>query len=441
MSELTRRENELLLQSFGTDPKVQKALQELRSRMTAVTAQLAETKPIVEYQSGGVVEDDPRKLQLRQQLDDAIVGIVAATNRKADRETQLKDARSELERLSSLDLKLSELKKKATDLGAQADRLEESYASLDKIQRLDQLDLSNISVVHRATWPQTKVGPNRAKTLLLGMFLGGLAAAFIAILRALRDPVVRHPSDLKRLHAPYHGAVDGRRTKASEGGARLPQPLLERLGDFEDAIASLWPKWSFDPMSEVGLEIAFVTDAPNGDASRVAGCFAVGLALHGGEEVVYVGCGGKPSWLQRRLGLRSTLGWTHVLEGRAKLEEALVPTGVPGLRFLSDSSEASVAFGDDDDVAGARQSYARSKRPLSQLLDQLAERARFVILELPSLAERPDGHAILRLVDAVEIVVDQSRSSKTGITSLVQSVRAAGATVAGVVLDRSRGDA
>ncbi len=313
-------------------------------------------KPIIEYESSGVVEEDPRRQQLRQQLDDAIVGIVAATNRKADREAQLKDARTELDRLSSLELRNNELSKKASDLGTQSDRLEESYASLEKIQRLDQLDLSNISVVHRATWPRDKVGPNRGKMLVLGAFLGAMLAGLVAFLRAVRDPVIRHPSDLNRLRAPFHGSVDGRRTKSSEGGSRLPQPLRERLGDFEDAIASLWPKWSFDPGSDVGLEVAFVTDAPNGDASRIAGCFAVGLALHGGERVVYVGCGGRPSWLQRRLSIRTTVGWAQVLEGRASLEEALVPTGVPGLTFLSDSSEASVAFGDDDENAVPLQS-------------------------------------------------------------------------------------
>ena len=71
------------------------------------------------------------------------------------------------------------------------------------------------------------------------------------------------------------------------------------------------------------------------------------------------------------------------------------------------------------------------------LLETLANRFRYVLVDVPSFAERPESRVLLQIVDAAEIVLRTGRSTEDGTRDVVRTVRNAGASVSGIVLLRS----
>jgi tyrosine-protein kinase Etk/Wzc len=184
----------------------------------------------------------------------------------------------------------------------------------------------------------------------------------------------------------------------------------------------LWSRLAYDRRAREGLLLAFVPDAQDRDASRVAGCFAVGLALHGGERTVYVSCRAEAGWLEDRLALPTAAGWTDVLEGRTDIAGALRETIVPGLDVLPLGAGPTTS------------PHPMRRAEFTALLDRLAETHAFVIVDLPGFQVQPEGPAVLRAVDAVILATHASLSTKAGVRTVLEAAEVAGAQVAGGVL-------
>jgi MinD-like ATPase involved in chromosome partitioning or flagellar assembly len=96
--------------------------------------------------------------------------------------------------------------------------------------------------------------------------------------------------------------------------------------------------------------------------------------LRGGTELV-VACSGAP-------GAPFTQGLGGLLRGEIPLEEALVATNRPNLALLPARRVDLVS----------RPVYARSKE-LAEVIDALAERYDYVLLDVPALQATSDSHA------------------------------------------------
>jgi Mrp family chromosome partitioning ATPase len=167
-----------------------------------------------------------------------------------------------------------------------------------------------------------------------------------------------------------------------------------------------------------------VTDILSHDATVVAGIAALGMAALGGQSVCYVSCQDAP-WLLDRLKHESTPGWTDVIRETIGLDEALqeVPD-VPNLKILP--------MGQIDGVA-----HPLTEGGFEALLRALADRFRYVVIDAPSFAERPESRVLLQFVDAGLVVLRSGRSTIIGAGEMVHAVRDAGANASGIVLLRA----
>ena len=153
------------------------------------------------------------------------------------------------------------------------------------------------------------------------------------------------------------------------------------------------------------------------------GIAALGIAAMGGQSVAYVSCQEAP-WLMDRLRWEGSEGWGDVIRGTTGLEEAMRQVrGLPDLKVLP--------IGQVDGL-----SHPFTGPEFEALLDTLAERFRYVLVDAPSFVEQPECRVLLQLVDAAEVVVRGGRSTKKGTRDLVRDVRKAGATLSGIVLLR-----
>ena len=76
----------------------------------------------------------------------------------------------------------------------------------------------------------------------------------------------------------------------------------------------------------------------------------------------------------------------------------------------------------------------------ASLLDQLCSNHRFVIVELPDLEARPEGRAVIGIVDVAELVVRQDAASKASVRDAVAALRIAETRLLGAVLQPAVGN-
>ncbi len=423
--ELVRLESERISMNMSRDQYEQQR-QRLDGFLQECRGQLDKEPMFLEVDASG--EAETRESRLRREIDATEI-LLAGT--KLSREQRIgvrTDVKRRLAEFEASSAELRQLELEAQQRRAQADRMAASAASLQTIQRLDNLKLSNLQVLFPATFPQTKIGPNRS-ILLAGGLVGGLAAGcLLAFLLGFVDRRVRSVLDLERRGIKVCGVIGGPVRGTSQMAADLlPSELLLPFGDVREDIAGLWAALPFDRRSSLGLRIACVPDAASADGSRVAGCLATGLALHGGETVCLVNCMPGGGWLAERLGIPCGTGWMQVLEGKARLEDAMQRTQVPGLSFLP--------LGLDSHPTP----HPMRRHEFGELLQELCNSFQFVVVDLPVLGEQPEGRAVLRVVDGVLAVVAIDHSTHKGIAMVRTDAQSAGAQFVGAAVIRDAG--
>ena len=380
-----------------------------------IDGRIARTEP--KLQTPPIEEENPVYVRTCEHIADLQVSLRSKQTER-DRTSEARATnRKRLDELESMAAELRAMEEEHAQRRAFADGLAASVSNLRAVQRLEQVKLSNVGVMHLGTMDGVKIAPRRG--MLLGMgAVGGLAAAIgLVALLGLLDRRVRLREELTLLGVPDEGAV-----VSGDGGSGMPWMLPAALAEIRDDIARFWSKLPYERRKTEGLRIGFVPCGEGASAGRAAAALAVGLAAHGGEKVCYVGTMEGPSWLGQRLGLDHQCGWSEAMRGEFPLADAIVATPVQGLSYLPAGRVGAVV---PHPMAGPQ---------FAALLDRLAAMHRFVIVELPDVSLRPEGRSVLGVLDGAHVVVQRVVGGKAAVREAIDAVRTAGARLLGGVL-------
>lgn len=422
----------LELQRLALENELSRAngIDEYERRKELIATSLKENQALLEQEGPlmpleGVRQDNPQYVRLSSALEDADIALAGLVARSAALTELRAEKQRMLRELEAVAPELRTFELEARQRRALADRLSEGVANLRTAQRLEQMNLSSVGVMYRATLDPNKVSPGRGRSVVMGGASGLGLGMLIALLLTLREPRLRTRYDIVRSGIPdadvHTSMVASSATKVAPG---LPQVLAGAQADID----RLWLEVPYDRRSREGLRLAFVPADRITDAGRAAAAMAIGLAVHGGERVVYVGCSENPEWLAQSLELPNGVGWSEVLRERFPLDTAVQATSVPNLSYLPLGS----AFGGGlHPLAG---------RAFLELLDQLTQTHRFVVLDLPVLAERPEVRSVLAVVEAAQVVVTLQQTARRDLQTALAGVRESGARLLGcVVMQRPLG--
>lgn len=413
-----RQEQQKLELEPNPSPSATSYLDRLKAQIKACETRL-ETEP-KELRLSGVEEPNPDYQKIVQRLLDIHVEVTsfeASRQELTTRRAAKLGAYTKLEEVAQAlrTYELDEQQKRST-----ADRLRSNVDMQRMVQRLDQINLSSVRVMRYGSFEANKVAPRRGQMVAYGLIGGLFAGIAFAALLTLMDRRIRVREDLARLGLPAEGVlVTGAAASAPATAAwTMPAPLAE----IRDDIAKFWTKVPFDRRATAGLRVAFVPCGEGANAGRAAAAFAIGLAAHGGERVLYVTCVEGPSWLAQRLGLQIEHGWGEVVRNECSLAMAAVPTPVAGLAYLGAGE------------VGAIVPHPMASHGFVELLDRAATEYRFVVIELPDLEQMSEGRSVLGIADAAEFVACAETSSKASVREAVAAARSAGTRLLGGVL-------
>jgi capsular exopolysaccharide synthesis family protein len=268
------------------------------------------------------------------------------------------------------------------------------YASfVDKEQQLatqQELQASNASLA-RAAGTAHKVRPRPFRNGVLGLALGAVLGIGLAFLLDALDTRVRSTRELeRRLGLPLL--------------ARIPQPprwasqrrhlvmVADPNGPEAEAFRVLRTNLEFFNM-EHGARTIMVTSAveTEGKSTTVAN-LAVALS-RAGRRVILVDLDLRRPTLDRFFNFEGRAGLTDVALGRARLAEAVAADGDGG--SLEVLTTGPLPRDTGEFVAG---------QPLATILDELRERADYVLIDSPPLLAVGDAVTLAAKVDGIIVL-------------------------------------
>lgn len=267
------------------------------------------------------------------------------------------------------------------------------------------------TVTNQATAPTSPVSPQPLRNLGLGLILGLLLGAGIAVLRETLDSSVKTHKQLEELaEAPVIGAIPF--DNAADGA-----PLISEIDPYSpraEAFRVLRTNLQFiDP--DANKKVFVLSSALPGEGKSTT---AVNLALalaEGGQKVALIEGDMRRPRVAQYLGLVEAVGLTTVLVGRVELPDAMQETGVSGLSVLSSGKTPP-------NPAELLQS-----RAMVSLVEQLRAEYDVVLIDAPPLLPVTDAALISSVVDGAVLVVRHGKTTADQVRAAVDRLEGVGA--------------
>jgi len=316
------------------------------------------------------------------------------------------------------------------DLQRRADATSTLYNSL--LTRAKQVsvdqggDDSNSRVVSHAKIPVKPSSPNKmigvALAAVLGLVFGaGVAAA----LELLEGGVATSEGVEQRFGIACLGSVPllestlegGRRTSRSPAEYLTQNPLSA----YAEALRNLRASIVFSRV-DTDVKVICVTSAlPNEGKSTTAVCLGEATAL-AGAKVVVVDCDLRHASISQSLDRERTVGLVEVLQGAAKLEDALICDEKSGAWFLPVSSGT---FAPKDMFGSVA---------MDRLIQDLRRKFEYVILDTAPVIAVADTRVLASKCDVVALLVQWRKTPRKAVQVALSLLNSVGADIAGIAL-------
>ena len=169
-------------------------------------------------------------------------------------------------------------------------------------------------------------------------------------------------------------------------------------------------------------------------AHREEGVTSITLAMaafmaqkHGGRYTVAIECNYRNAAFRRMLSLKASGSLLGVVQGKQTLEEALQSVEEFGFYALpSDGLQ-----GEQDQV-----SLDPSFEGLEPTITALKKGFRYILIDSPAVIPFGDSAFLSKFVDHVVLVVESGKTNSEVVNRAIETIKAAGADVSGIVLNK-----
>ncbi len=415
--ELQLREHDLRTRYLEESIPVQQVRRKIEEATTLLSREEVTHKEVTRE-----LNTTRRDLELARCVEQANVASLDATRREQRR--SLADAAERLKAFNDIALRIERLER---DRGLEEAKFREYSEKLEHArvdQALERKRISNIGIVQPATLPARSVRPRRKLVLALGLLFGLTGGVAVALVGESLGSGFHTPEDLeRRTGCAALGAVPFSGGKPSRGRDGSP-PGAHAMRAFEELRERLLLIMRADGAS--GATVGVLGSDLGEGASTVAAGLAVRLARGGNGPVLLVDACRDEGAVHRAFGLAASPGLGEVLAGGASEADAIAPSGIAELDVLP-------AGEPDSGVPLAQEIGA-----LEGATTEWRKRYRFVVVDLPPVAETPAAARAAAALDGAVIVVEAGRSRCEAFARTRELLVKSGGRVLGVVLNKRR---
>ena len=309
---------------------------------------------------------------------------------------------------------------------------------------------NNISIVDYALAPESPIGPNRSRTVLVAFLLSiGLAIGFALFLEYM-DDTVRSTEDVERLlHLPALAIIPSvassgrnrslgpgtalqKRSGAANGNGSVsdnPELLMNVDGrsPLAEAYRHLRTSVLLSTAGRAPKSLLVTSSLPGEGKTTTAVNTALSLAQTGATVVIIDADMRRPR-LQSIFNLRGELGLSSILSNDVDDEDVLAMVHkdeTTGLNILSSGPIPP----NPAELLGSDQ--------MRKLFVLLENKFTHVVVDSPPVSSFTDGVLIASMVDGVLLVVHGGKSSRHIVRRSRQLLQDVGAKILGVVLNNT----
>jgi capsular exopolysaccharide synthesis family protein len=362
---------------------------------------------------------NPLFQQLQSTYIDANTSAEVAGIRAAVLSRELERRKRILTTLPALEIRAGEMQSRVAQLDQTLAQLNQNYQSM---RIAEASTVSNVRVLSTAKVDGTVVYPNFLKNIALALLLGLLVAAGItALIEAFDDRIhgqryVERLSDRPILaHVPLVRDDNMRITFSGDHDYRH-SPMLESMRLLRSNIA-------FASMDKP-LRTIVVTSPGTGEGKSITSAnLATVLAMDGKRVVILDGDMRRPT-IHKLFHLQRDVGLTQVVTDTATLDEALQPTNIKGLLALATGP-----------LPPNPPEVLNSQR-VRLLVDELAQRFDYVIIDTPPAAGLSDVAVLAGFVDGILMVVSADETHRGHLSLALRTLNQLNAPILGFVLNK-----
>ena len=319
---------------------------------------------------------------------------------------------------------------------------------------------SNVSVVDYAVVPREPSFPDKRMVVLVGLMIGLAGALGVVFLLNYLDNTLRTPEDLQYyIKVPSLGVVPSFKLEphllpSPQDGLRgLADSLAESNGALPPVKSSdshLPVQFLRDPQSlaaeayrtiRTGILLSqagepprtlLITSAQSSEGKTTSAVNLAASLASAGARVMIVDADLRRPSVAKQLNIDSRLpGLVEMLTGQCSYREVALKDAAPGISVIPSGKIPP----NPAELLGSPQ--------MASIIDNLAERYDYVIIDSPPILPVTDSVILSRFVDGVVMVVRGSATPRRVVADARQRLRAVGARMLGIILndvDVSGGD-
>jgi len=294
--------------------------------------------------------------------------------------------------------------------------------------------IASVNVIDPAITPDRPIKPQKAKNLLLGLIVGGMLGVGLAFFREYLDDTIKDEEGVRRvLGYPVLSIIPhiGRRSKEDIGDAeKAPERTLiaklEPKSPAAEAFRSLRTSIHYSGLQKAKQVLLVSSTFPGEGKTTLSANLAVTLAQTGGK-VLLVGCDLRRPTLHTLFDQPNTPGLTELLVGDATLDQAIHPTGLFNLDFIS----AGTTPPNPAELLGSE--------AMATVLKDLRQRYDTILLDAPPLLAVTDAAVLTTQADLVLLVLQVGRVPLKLAGRTRDVLGSVQAPVAGIILNDKSG--
>lgn len=287
-------------------------------------------------------------------------------------------------------------------------------------QRPDGGESVRATILARAQTPLAPSSPDIPRNLALGLALGLLLGAGVALLRHVLDTKIRSEQDVANV---TDSAVLGVVPFDAEAPVHPVVMHDDALGARSEAIRRLRTNLQFVDVADQAKSIVITSSIPGEGKTTTAINLAVSLA-DAGLKVILVDADLRRPSVAEYLGLEGAVGLTTVLIGRAEVDDVVQTWEQSTLDILP----AGQVPPNPSELLGSK--------AMATLLANLTDVYDMVLLDTPPLLPVTDAALLSRVAGGTLMVVGVDRIHRAQLREAIESLSTVGANLQGLVLNK-----
>jgi succinoglycan biosynthesis transport protein ExoP len=401
---------------------------QLRTQRAQISAKVADLQTKYGPRHPDLLKAQRELADLDSQIHEEIQRIISNLQAKAEAsrrrtgsmETSLGSAKGTLAANNAATVGLNELQRNAEALSSLYDSFLNRFKQTSTEPGMDQ---SDARVVSWAKIPTKQSAPNIPLNLALGLVVGLGAGVAAALLAELLDTGLTTAEDIEqRLELPHLGSLP-LLSSLGEAGSALPVDFIveKPLSSFSESFRALRASIRFARVGEAAKIVLLTSSLPGEGKTTTSICLGRSAAM-AGDRVVILDCDIRRRNISRLIGSEPSQGLVEVLNGQAKLQDALLQDKASGAYILP-LAKASFT---PKDVFGSD--------AMDSLLAALRNQFDLVILDSAPTLAVADTRVLASKADAIIFLVKWRGTPLRAIESSLKTLSASGGYIAGVAL-------